>query len=253
MGDLPARLERDTIVETIFEIRFNSDTKSVASLLPGIVFSSANGALTQITELDTLKLPPEVLLRDPSFRYASHYRLSSDQFYVNIGEHSFSVCGVRPYMGWKAYQEKILLMMGILKESGLIANIERFSLKYTNVVPRDKGESFLADLDVEMRMGPHSLGDRPTLLRTEIEDGGFLNIVQVSTHVSAMKIDLPSNVEQPEDTTGTLFDIDTIYMKGGLKDFWERLPAYLNEAHDAEKKVFYSILRNVDKFGPVWE
>ena len=57
MPRIPVKLNKDTIVEALFEIRFNSSKGSIADLLPGLLFGSIANEFPTIEKLPITNLP----------------------------------------------------------------------------------------------------------------------------------------------------------------------------------------------------
>jgi uncharacterized protein (TIGR04255 family) len=152
MERFPEKLGRDTIIEALFELRFSSTNESVADILPGLLYPHIRDEFPKIERLGVSQLPVSLLQNDSNFRYAPYYKLSGDHYYIQVGKHVFSIGCPRPYSGWPEFRSKIHALVGLLRDTGLIDSIERFSIKYTNLIPEPSDFS-LAQLNVNFRTG----------------------------------------------------------------------------------------------------
>jgi len=133
-----------------------------------------------------------------------------------------------------------------LKQTGMVETVERFSLKYVNVVPYQENQSPLAPLQADVKLGHYDLNEYGCTLRTEIPEGEFLNVVQVVPRGTV--------TVGNESLQGLILDIDTIFV-GPCDAFWDILPSKLEDAHDTEQSAFFSVLttETINAAEPVWE
>lgn len=231
---IPKRLRKEPLLEAIWEIRFNSDRGSVVELLPGLIYQAFPGAYPKIERLPAANLPPAILQQDLTLRYAPTVKLEGSPYAVQIGEHVVSLSCRRPYTGWEQFKSKIIELSEKLKETELITQPERFSLKYIDIIPVVSQPS-LEPLDIELKLGSRTIYKDPVQLRTEVRENGFVHIIQIATPAHA-------SIPTGEHFDGVLFDIDTIYQeKGG--DFWEDFSNNLDKAHDYSKRLFFHLLK----------
>lgn len=248
MAKIPQSLERDPIVEAIFEIRFSSRTEFVANILPGLFYPHVRDQFPKLESLPTANIPAQFQVLEPSLKYRPHNRMSSNNYMVLTGEHVLSVSCRRPYTGWKDFSAVIHKFVDILHKTELADIIERFSLKYVNLLDEetDSKEQFrMTELSVQL--GSYTLTDHLTYVRTEINKDGFVNVVQIISGASVQ-------IEGAAPVNGLLVDIDTIF-NGPFTDFWTELPDLLERAHATEKSIFFENVltrETIDKRGPVW-
>ena len=169
-----------------------------------------------------------------------------DQFAILIGDHSTIVSCRKPYVGWRKFSPLIFNVVNSLRQTELIASVERFAVKYVNLIQEKDLKTQFSAVNLEAQMGKYGLTDHLTMFRTEIEDKGFTNIVEIVPN---------SNLQMltGERLTGLLLTIDTIH-KNPSK-FWDDSEKLINAAHDTEKNFFFEILSEnaLKKCDPVWE
>ena len=245
----PDRLSSDPIVESIFELRFRTEPGIAASdLLPGILFPALKQNYPRISNLPVSHIPQDIRRSDPSFAYAPSIRFEGDQFAVMVGDTVCSVSCRRPYVGWSAFREKIIELTDLLRKSEIILAIERFSLKYVNLIDAGNNLSGLALLDSLVRVGPYDLSNTGCTIRTEIVENNVINIVNV---ISSAQVVIPNT----NALVGLLLDIDSISQYAAAKSpdlFWPDFLTQLDVVRAKEKEIFFSLLARptVDRYGP---
>jgi len=229
---IPKRLGKEPLIEVAWEVRFISELASVVDLLPGILFSRLNDH--KMVRLPFADIPFAISSQDPKIRYIPRFRLEKDNLAVQIAENAVSVSYRRPYPGWDVFYQSIREVTEILRQTKFINRINRFSLKYTNLMvvtsPPD-----LNCLNVKLGIdGFENAGRLPLQLRTEIRQDNLVHVIQIG---SPAKVTLPG---QPTEE-GILLNIDTIReMKDdeGLND----MESYLDSVHHSSKNMFFSLL-----------
>lgn len=145
---IPKRLKIEPLIEVIWEIRFHSKMNSLVEILPGILYTEFKEHYTNIIKLPHSELPSSVLKHDPNLRYVPTIRLEGDPYAIQIGEHVVSLSCRRPYSGWPKFGEQIKLLTRKLKETQLLTEPERFSLKYIDIISTSQAQD-LSVLDAQ--------------------------------------------------------------------------------------------------------
>jgi len=227
------RLEQDTIVEATFEMRFQSTNQSASDLLPGILFTEFKGRFPKSLRTVTSNIPRQIQHADPELRYAPRQGIANEQFQVLMGDFSIQISNRLPYIGWARFKPTILDVLGALQRSELIKGIERFSLKYLNLV-RGRGiQEQLSYVRLKAQLGEHDLTTLLTMIRTEIHKNGLLNIVEIAPTTKV-------KVQKDAELEGVMVSVDTIH--ASPNEFWANRDNLLEAAHDMEKEIFFGIL-----------
>lgn len=233
---IPKLLGKEPLVEAVCELRFKSDKDSVADLLPGMIFQKLSNRFSKVEKLPASNLPIPLLKNDPSLFYTPTTKLRGDSpFSIMTGEHVLSISCVRPYEGWNKFSEVIMEILNIVKETSLITNPQRISLKYIDILPVKDGFT-LDDLDFELQLGGKKITKEPLELKTEIDDSDFINLVQITTPARAVL----GNSGKILD--GLVIDIDTISKEMPV-DFWTNAKVFLDKEHAVSKSTFFNILK----------
>lgn len=234
MNVLPVKLKHDTIVEALFEIRFQPSSPGVAELLPGYFNQSLNGLVSHVDRLPGADIPKQILEQDPNLRYRPSHCLRGEHYSVSTGEYVANISNRKPYVGWNAFEDKIGIFLDVLEKFEIIKTIERISLRYNNIIPTLDGVTPLDAIQCGISLGDFDLRNHPFNLRTEIEHSGCMNVVQVAPNAQ-LKNQLTNEI-----ISGTWLDIDTMYGFDGSEIKLDR--SLVKHVHNAEKSVFFSIL-----------
>jgi len=244
---IPVRLKKEPLLEAIWEIRFPVAKASVADLLPGMLFKSFPDKYQNIVRLPTADIPAPIIERDPNLRYAPKIRLEGGNQAIQIGDRVISLSCRRPYSGWAQFSADIRELAKAVQETGLVGRLERFSLKYIDLIELEEPVG-LAHLNLELKMGGYGLVTKPVQLRTEIKENDLIHIVQV---ISPAEVTLPGANHRLK---GVLVDIDSIKPMEE-SETWDDLYGKLDYVHISCKKMFFSMLKpdTVDRLEPEYE
>lgn len=245
MKKIPKTLEHDPIIESIFEIRFVGNIPQVAELLPGMLPKSIR---EKYPKIENLTQPiPMLTGEDPGPQYRLTKRMVGDYSMLQIGEKTLSLACRKPYKGWEKFKEEIVCLLDALNEIGVIKSIERFSLKYINIIDASIGGPGLNGLELGMELGGYNLLENSSgfKLRTEIKIDNYVNILNIVPHVQAKILN--------ETFKGLIIDIDTIFDNN--LDNIDQVKENLDGCRSMEKIIFFRILKDdvINKFKPVWE
>ncbi|HUX54725.1 MAG TPA: TIGR04255 family protein [Williamwhitmania sp.] len=245
---LPKKLKKEPLIDAIFEMRFDS-VSPVLLILPGILFRELGGEKT-IEALPIAQLPPEIRRADPNLKYSPLHRLDWGLFFVNIGDFSLSVSCKYPYPGWNAFKPAIIEVMRVLLESKLTKTIERYSLKYIDVIPFSDHRLSVSMVNLEVMIAGHKLEKEPFSIQVEIPKNGMKNIVQI---VSSAKATLYTGVIKE----GLVVDVDTVANQNGvsMNALFDRFPDLLDAIHQTNKEVFFDCITKptLNSLEPVYE
>lgn len=232
---LPKSLKKEPLIDAIFEVRF--DSVSIPSFLLGLVYQKLEGQKV-IENLPASQIPQMMRDEDLNLRYVPLHRISYDQFYINIGDRCVSVSCKMPYPKWPNFKPIIMRVMNILKESDIINNCERYSLKYIDLLPIiDPGEQ-VSCLNLNLTLAGYKLKNNFFQIRFEVSENEFQHIIQVTSSATA-------TLSNGETRKGLVIDIDSVANQAGVKftDFFDKLSQNLEVIHDENKKLFFKCLK----------
>lgn len=246
MQKTPVRLQKDPIIEAVFELRFQSANQALSDLLPGMLFIDLKEQFPTIGRMPISELPREVQEQTPDLRYQPRYQLAGEEFVLLLGDHSLVVSSPRPYAGWGSFRAIILKVLTLLDNTKLISVIERYSLKYVNLLEAEDLKSQFAAINLSAQMGKYPLTDYPSQFKAEITEENFVNLIEIIPNTKV-------KTNKSERLQGLLLSVDTI--QNNPKDFWKNVGALIDQAHNTEKRFFFGILteETIEKFGPILE
>ncbi|EOC0432770.1 TIGR04255 family protein [Cronobacter dublinensis] len=233
---LPTRLRKDLLVGVIFEMRFES-VVPLSSILPGLLFNHLPGAT--ITKTSVSQIPESIRSADPNFIYAPLVVLETEKFQVHIGDKVLQVIYNVPYEGWDKFKSAIVDVYSKVIGYSLINRVERFSLKYIDIIEPESSSSLDEMLNVNLSMGNCRLDFKTSQARTEIISDNNIVVIQMAGGARAEFAN--SSIKTRE---GFLIDVDCIrnVISKNLDSFGSELSSGLDELHMITKEYFFSFL-----------
>jgi uncharacterized protein (TIGR04255 family) len=240
------RLERPALVEATFELRFAPAPNVTGELLFGLIFASLKERYPAVARTGTAGLPLELRRSRPELRYLSEYRLEGQSVAVSLGDSVLTATALPPYPGWSKFREQCMQAVRVLSETGHVARVERFSLRYTNILPLQDGNP-LDPLNIRIDLAGLPLHPDGFKLRFEKRSVPFVTVVECASRTAAL-------ISPSETREGLLFALDTIrqHDAGG---FLQDPAAHLEKAHTLLEAIFLGLVSEhaLEAMGPVWE
>ena len=244
---LPTHLAKAPIIEGTFEIRFNPAQPAVAQLLPGLVFAKLGGKYGRAEATPIASIPPQVREIDPNLRYQAEYRVSGETAAVFMGDRVAGVSVPAPYEGWQNFRPRVLEFLELLQGSQLVRAVERFSLKFTNVIPAPPEPQRQLDLlNLKVEIGGIKPNENGFRFRTEINDERIIRIVELATNAEVQILG--------GKASGLLLSLDCIRQIGG-EEFWPNHLKSIDDLHVQLKELFFGLIteNTLQSLGPVYE
>ncbi|MGD0961529.1 MAG: TIGR04255 family protein [Methylomonas sp.] len=245
---LPIKLQAEPLIDAVFEVRFTCAFPA-SNILPGLLFAKLEGN-KKFESLPVAQLPKQVRDVDPNLQFSPLSRLDWDQFYINIGDQSLSIGIKHPYPGWSNFRPAIVRILKIIKDSQIIGSIERYSLKYIDLIPSANIKDQVLFINADVTLAGHKLEKEAFQLRIEITKNNFINAVHVISSAKAI-------IQTGEYREGLIIDIDTISNQkfSSIEEFLVDLEEKLSAIHDINKEIFFDCLTadTIKLLGPVYE
>jgi uncharacterized protein (TIGR04255 family) len=243
---LPKKLGRPPIVEAVFEMRFQP-AAPLSNILPGLALSQLKA--DRIEKLPAAELPELLRKSDPNLRHAPLVRAHWGNFLILAGDQSAGLACKIPYGGWTAFKGAILNVVRLVAEVRIAQTIERFSIKYTNIVFSDLGKA--PDVvNFALKVGKYDAAKHIFSIRAEIPRNGILCIVQIAADAA---VTLPDHTTR----TGVLVDIDTLRMNLAVpfSTFVDTLADEVEQLHTETKAMFFECLKPdvLKKMEPIYD
>jgi len=245
MTRLPSKLKHDTIIEAIFELRFEPALPNEAVF--GAVYPIVMGIFSdwQYTPLPPSQLPDFVRNSDFQFKYQPLHRLQGKGLCVSVGPRVVSFSAIKPYIGWSEWKSIILNVLNKIYDGKVIRYVERTGLRYINFIEQDVFQLINVTLEI---IGCDVVKPIATAIRTEMKEEEYLKILQLTNNAS-----IPENGQMKN---GSLIDIDVVRNRG-ISDnaFKNDLEVILDKSHTVEKQLFFDILKTefLNELGPIYD
>lgn len=249
---IPTKLEKSPLTQVVFELRIASH-KQLPQLLPGILFNRF-GKNIDVKELPMV-MPPAISEHlkglNPQLRYQPEKVIKKENVTINIGENIIAFICEDSYQGWQAFNMAIKDILDIISTSFDSVTIERYSMKYINILPDTEGfVSSKLKLKIETD-GEDICGKNQFFsLRTDYRTNNVVCVVTIISHAAA------KNSNMAVVKTGTLLDVDAICepYNGNLSDFLSDFAAKTEVVHGIAKDRFFDLVSDeqLKKFEPVY-
>ena len=231
-NNLPIKLKKEPLLDVLFEVRFSSKVPA-SSILPGILFNSLDGEKI-IEQQPIAEMPKQMRDVDPNLQFAPLIRIQRKEYVILIGDRNLAVAWKMPYPGWMKFNNAIIEVVGILREVQIIERIQRYSLKYVDLIPFSNLKEQISSVNLHIKLADHVLDNEVFQLRIEIPQDRYINVVQI----------LSSALVTTQDKTtkqGLIVDIDTICNIDNQRfnDFISGLEKNLNIIHQKNKEIFF--------------
>lgn len=252
---IPLSLKTDLLIDTTFEVRFETPVP-LSAVLPGILVNEFNLASVNIENFPVQQVPREIRDSNPDLRYSPLLRIDMGEFCLLIGDKCVALGAKMPYPGWQFFRLKILELLACLnKHASYLQNVQRISLKYVDIVERLeclRSLSLSKTLDVNFSVGARDLLESNMSVRTQVDHGDkMLTIVQIITPATVVSV--VNGIER----NGCIIDLDTIKIldNQSYQEFYPRVEAVLNNLHKTNKELFFRSLtpEAIECLGPVYE
>ena len=235
---LPTKLGKEPLIDAVFELRFSTSAPAV-NIIPGALYSqlSGIGQVVTIEKLPISQIPETIRQADPNLKFLPVVKLDWQNYFILIGDSSICVSCKLPYPGWKLFRTAIAYIVGEVAKIGIVNAIERYSLKYVDIVPITEITRQIDGLNWDVRVGGHVLRAEVANIRVEIPRGNYLHLVSIQT-AGVAEISGRPRVE------GVVVDVDSICKVAELPlaQFIKDISDRLDGIHAENKAMFFECL-----------
>lgn len=226
---LPVSIANCPIIDALVEVRFetNIDPNAVFGLIYGALIKDYPG---QVVNLPIMQLPEAVRMSDPGLRYKPLHRIISNDVIIQIGNDVLSISSPLPYIGWSLFYVHVVKIIKLISDAEIITRVSRLGHRYVNFFNSD----ILDKITMSFNM-TEGYNTKNIQITTQVNDYNFDSTIQFS-NTAVM------NANTPNSLTGSIIDIDTFKEYNGT-DFIDNLEEEINNAHKAEKTLFFSLLK----------
>lgn len=246
--NLPKSLENEPLVDAVFEVRFRN-TPPLADILPGALFGALR-PISGIQRLPAADLPFPLRMQDPTLKFIPILRLEVEQFFVSVGDSNVVISCKLPYPKWPSFKEFIKHVLQEMVKINLPANVERYALKYVNIIQNPLISEQLRKIRTSITLGDVSVKDEQVSLQVHHKEGNILHIMSVMTGAQGKLWD-------NTDVFGTVVDIDSIVLVDDLSfnEFVGIIDQDVEDLRQANKAKFFSCLTRdaIQEMRPTYE
>ena len=202
------------------------------------------------SNLPIKEMPALLRNKDPDLMYQPLVSLKGVNSKINIGDRVVSLSIARPYIGWDKKKELLSTLIDRLEETSLFDKIERYSLKYVNIIPNamvDENEEVFPALKVDLKLDGFGISSGGLRIRSEIEIDGITNIVNILSKASYSMRDAT--------IAGTVVDVDAINLNVDSNLDLKGVLSHADALHMIEKKIFFGLLKDetIESMEPIWD
>lgn len=245
---LPKSLENEPLVDAVFEVRFR-DAPPLADILPGALFGALK-PISGIQRLPAAAVPFPLRVHDPALKFAPLLRLEVENFFVSVGDSSVVLSCKLPYPKWPKFKEFIKQISDEMLKIDVPANVERYALKYVNLIQNPLISEQLQKIRTSIRLGDVEVKNEQISLQVHHNEGNILHIMSVMTGAQGK---LPDNT----DVFGTVVDIDSIVLVDNMsfRAFVDIIDKDVESLRQANKAKFFSCITSeaIQEMGPTYE
>ena len=247
MKRYPIKLKNSPLVETICEIRFNTNIPSEAII--GVVFQSVSSLLNdpKIVNLPLSQMPIEVRSNIPDIDYQQLYQIKSDNFVIGVGAKVVTFSQRKPYTGWSIYSKFILDAINKLISCNLFDEITRVGLRYINILD----DSLLKVSNFKLSYSGKEVTNETTSM-TRLEERINDSLILVFN----LNNNILVGVNQQKPKKASMIDIDVIQEISIplIKDNGQVLVSSFNKLHDMVNQRFFDLLNDsfLNSLGPMY-
>ncbi|MFC4669076.1 TIGR04255 family protein [Seohaeicola nanhaiensis] len=245
---LPTILEREPLVDAVFEVRLGGNPH-LADLLPGILFNQL-GPRPTLERLATADIPEPIRVSEPNLAFAPVIRLHWREFAISFGSRNVVIACKLPYPKWPRFKDAILDIVDKVSQVGISGPIERYSLKYVNLIQAPTVAEQIQKINLAIRVGDVDVKDDHVSVQVHRTEGETLHIMSVVTGAKGKMAD-------GKLVSGAVVDIDSIrpIQFPDFRTFAENLGEAVETLRTENKIKFFSCLTEatVDEMGPKYD
>lgn len=172
------------LIEVAFEIRFQPRSSLATELLLKTIETFEKPI--RVKNSDGYTIPEETKAEQPELYYVPSYRMVYQDFSILISDGSLVVVKnylTGQYHGWESFKPEVLELISILENKNKISDVQRYSLKYTNLF----NEDFLSSdtLNIDISLGKNKFDFENTFeLKTQSINEQYITMLIASSQVA---------------------------------------------------------------------
>jgi len=244
---LPILLDKEPLLDAIFEIRFAGIT-NVADLLAGYLFHVLQPG-TPLMRLPAADMPQSVRSSDPALHYLPTVRIDWGKFNISFGDRNVILACKLPYPKWPDFKSSILRLVNEISKIGSDYQVERYSLKYVNVIPSENIADQIKKIRLDISIGDIEVKEEHLSLEVHRREEDYLHIMTIVTGAQGQIIG-------GNTFRGVVVDIDSIaeIALTDFNSFNDKMSQNIESLRQANKAKFFACLteQTIEEMGPTY-
>lgn len=221
----------------------------LADLLPGALFGQLTPKPT-LQRLPAAEIPQPIRDQDPNLAFSPVIRLDWDKFTISFGDRNLVIACKLPYPKWPDFKDAILAIVAKVAQVGIAGPVERFSVKYVNLIQAPTLADQIAKINLAVRVGDVEAKDDNLSIQVHRNEGDTLHIMSVLTGAQG-------RIPDGKIVFGVVVDIDSI-RTAHFPDFGAfaaKLEPAVESLRQANKIKFFSCLTEatINEMGPKYD
>ena len=241
---LPKTLEHEPLVDAVFEVRLNN-SPPLADILPGFLMHDF-GSETTVARLPAAEIPFPMRKEDAHLQFAPIQRIEINGFSISVGDRNIIVSCKLPYPKWPNFKPFILDVMSRVAKVNLPGAIERYSVKYVNLIQAPTFQDQIKKIDMDIKLGDLEVSSEHVSLKVHRHEEDVVHILSIVT-----------GAIDGNHVKGVLVDIDSIRKVNvpDIQTFATNLEEGLESLRQSNKEKFFSCLtkETIKEMGPTYE
>ena len=182
--------------------------------------------------------------------FAPLLKLEMEKTTISIGDRNVVIGCKLPYPKWPAFKEAILNITGRIAGIGIAGPVERYSLKYVNLIEAPTIAEQIKKIVMSIQLGDFEVNDEHVSLRVHRSENDILHLMSVVTGAQAQMAD-------GRQVSGAVVDIDSIRNTEfpDFVTFVSELEPAVESLRQANKVKFFSCLTKaaIQEMGPQYD
>lgn len=237
MNRLPSALGKEPLIDAVFEMRFSVGDSQLADVLPGYFFHHLRQQNPKLSRLGAGELPPQMRAMNPNLKYAPVQRIDLENYSISIGDQNIVVHCSLPYPKWNGFRSYIISVVDLFSGSQADCFVERYSLKFVNLIPAAKTHEQVSKVKMTLSLGGEHFHDGHLNMQVHKLENDFTHIISIITNAVKQS---PTG----ETIEGIVLDIDSIVdiPPTPVQDFASELRGNLDNLRAENKTKFFACL-----------
>lgn len=221
----PKKISPCPIIDALLEIRFIPNINQNAVF--GLIYNALQKDFPKVDNLPVLQIPEPIRNIDPNLKFKPYYKISNEEYVVQIGPDVLSIASFPQYAGWKKFSTIISDVLERIENTTVIKNVSRVGIRYINFFDYN----IFDKINLNVQINNSLIDYRSTVVKTEILQDEYISTLQIANSVSN------------KSKVGSVIDIDTS-INVILDDFFKNKEDIINKGHQFEKELFFNLLKD---------